>query len=300
MSRFAIAACVVAIAGGCKSNKARNAEAEQAQRAAEQLGQLADRMCECHYEDPPCADKVIAAMAAWSEDARADSSADAPIARQVRAGHQARYDRCKTDAVTIRPKPARPATIEPPLRVDALIRAAREQAIARSPNAAAKSIAAQYVRSDGSLDPTHGRFDIQFWIRAAVADDDPKRSLGAPGGSAPAPAPPARTPQATFWCPANPDCWICPIWAVTADHPGWTETRNDYCKGELKLAAANCTVDQLWARAIEDGVPKDALASLEISLEGSAPQWKFSVVDEPRAVDIRKSYADDCPAIIER
>ncbi|MDQ3370121.1 MAG: hypothetical protein M3680_32285 [Myxococcota bacterium] len=144
-----------------------------------------------------------------------------------------------------------------------------------------------YVREDGSMDPTYGRFEATLIGAAAPEpDDDPQRPLGAP---APAPR--------TF---VHREC-VKLEWAPGRGlHPAFPAL----CMGVFGGAPLRfrCSVLAVWARAIADGAPRGALARTSISASFAASgdaMWSFEIDDAPRGVSFRRSYPDDCAPIVE-
>ncbi len=150
-----------------------------------------------------------------------------------------------------------------------------------------ESATLSYVREDGSMDPAYGRFEAMLISPAAPEPaDDPKRPLGAPAPAAPA--------------VVNREC-LSLSWAPGT---GLATAQPSFCMGMFASAPVRirCSVSALWARAIADGAPRGALASLSMRAgidAGGGQLWQFHIDDAPRGVSFRRSYPDDCAPIVE-
>ena len=144
-----------------------------------------------------------------------------------------------------------------------------------------------YVGVDGIMDPAYARIEVTFGRAEGVADlkpgDDPNRRTGAPVVKT---APPPKPPE----CPR-----------VTWRQGQW-ETRNQACSKEPAMRPS-CTVQLIWAKALVQGAPRDAVAKLRYdgTISGSqpVPQWRFDIVDEVRDVRFHKTFPDDCGGMVE-
>ncbi len=149
-----------------------------------------------------------------------------------------------------------------------------------------ESLRLDYLRADGTFDPTFGEFDANLsrpLVPPPPPPDDPARPLGAP---VPPPVP---------FDTSLPDCYDIE-WsrAKLVDAPG----RMCFPSG-MPVGAARCMPAQIWARAIADGAPAAALARLHFTTATSV-SWYFAIDDEPRGVHFSRTYADDCVPAVER
>jgi len=139
-----------------------------------------------------------------------------------------------------------------------------------------------YVGADGILDPAYARLEASFAPAAEIRPgDDPNRRTGAPVAKGP--------PPKVTQCPR-----------VTWRGGRW-ETRQGGCTGVG--ARPTCTVQALWAKAIVQGAPPDAVAKLtydgSLSPSQTAGSWRFAISDDVRDVHFRKSFPDDCRGMVE-
>lgn len=143
-----------------------------------------------------------------------------------------------------------------------------------------------YIRRDGTFDPTYGVFDadlVRPTVPPAPPPDDPSRPLGAP---APPPPPP---PQDL------PACY-----EITWSKGGLADAPSNMCFSfGLSIPAARCTPEQLWERAVADGAPTPALARISLTNHQSPMTWHFAIDDDPRNVHFARDYPDDCPLVVE-
>lgn len=156
-------------------------------------------------------------------------------------------------------------------------------------------ITVDYVRPDGTLDPTYGEVIVETGKRRPPKPpkpaDDPNRPIGAP-------EPPA---------------------AVENDYIDYVMAkcpRISWTKGEMRaaetscsmfarhdLAQPRCTVFEILAKAAAAGAPANALAKIEFSIdfgETTAQSWKLSIDDNPRDIHFRHEGPDDCAPIAEK
>lgn len=150
---------------------------------------------------------------------------------------------------------------------------------------AISSMQLDYVRADGTFDPTYGTFDASLarpLVPPPPPPDDPRRPLGAP---VPPPPPDVTLPTCydVEWSPHK-----------LVDEPG----RMCFPPGAM-VAATRCSPAQIWARALADGAPAAALARLHFTTMTSVA-WFFAIDDEPRGVHFSRTYADDCEPAVER
>jgi hypothetical protein len=231
-------------------------------------------MCAC--KDRACVDLVHSDLTAWvDQQIKASGSAAtlfAPADKRESEDLLRDAFAC-ADAVVDKSDPPKL------LMATAMIGTARDKARERKVRLAATWIEARYTKSDGALDPTFGELRVEF--RAPPPGvDDPTRPLGAP----------VREHSAES---ADVDC---PTWTFVAKTAEWTAETGS-CMPTVALAP-KCTVEQIWARAIADGAPKEALATLSLGVRKGEPAivWAFRIEDRPRQINIDKRYADDCAA----
>jgi hypothetical protein len=127
---------------------------------------------------------------------------------------------------------------------------------------------ASYVDASGQLDAQHGNVSVYF-IRPPI--DDPHRKTGAP--------------VAPSGGPCESALWQAGGWRVFGVE----------CETFVASHVPNCTVVEIWKRAIADGAPTDALAVITFARDG----WIFDITDDPRNVHIRHTYPDNCERALE-
>lgn len=279
---IALLACVACVA--CSEQQQEPAKGVSPGRILAKLGELTNDMCLC--KDPACAEQVQDRLTRWGEETAktATNELSNPELAKKADGLMKRYTECMTKAVMPPPEPATalPALPKPPLKVDALVKASRDEATKRNAKLVPARLEARYVRSDGTLDSQYGELLIHFKFRPTPLDD-PKRPIGAP---IPTPSPDEAKSN-------------CPVWSVAKG--AWTE-QPGACAPDHELVP-RCTVEQVWARALADKLaPAAALATLSLEVDAKPPaqRWKFSIVDKPRGIDIDKHYSDDCVPVIEK
>ena len=157
---------------------------------------------------------------------------------------------------------------------DALIGTVR--AWSKHPRMALAAIRVAYVDSEGVLDDEFGTIRLAFGASRTPVDD-PKRKTGAPI-KADDTAPPE-----------------CPT--LYGELRSWGKSES-FC-AEVPSYIPKCTVVEIWKRAIKDGAPKDALAVIDYDNDDT-PSWSFNISDEPRKVNVSKSYNDDCERTLEK
>lgn len=193
-----------------------------------------------------------------------------------------RADRKPEDKAGVAHGPERLAAPSGPAKADALIKQARDD----RDDLTVSRIAAKYVRSDGVMDPTYGELEINLiGERPPPPPDDPNRPTGAP---VPTPVEP--------YNPTGRDCEDS-RWTGST---GWAPKQDDYMKMCLAFglegAPPKCTVVQIWQRALADGAPANALATISVI---SGMPWSFSIDDEPRNVHFSQVYDDNCAPAAE-
>lgn len=262
----------------------KNSPERQMRAAAAQMAEFADSMCRC--SDKACADKVQDDLTTWATRMAKESSSKPPkpdeelMKRMTDIGQ--RYAECMAKAMTYtKPELVAPRDDVPPASTtrdaDALVREARAWARAKQPEHLVTDARFDYVDAKGALDAEFGAVEITFG-RPAKKADDPKRKTGAP-------ATPTTSPE---------DCFMI-SWS-----PATSWSRTTYGCGDAVDVANRCTVTQIWRKAIEAKAPEDALAKIEMRPLAAGAGWTFVIQDEPRGVDIRQSFADDCPLAVEK
>ncbi|MEZ4368547.1 MAG: hypothetical protein R2939_20045 [Kofleriaceae bacterium] len=173
------------------------------------------------------------------------------------------------------PTEAPPVALPSPMPTGVLMARTRAQV---AQGYAYESLAVRYGRADGTLDPAYGEFEAVLVRLPGVVADDPARPLGAP--------PP--TPTETMSCRD-----------VTFDRRGLRDGERSMCfTMGTPVARLRCTPDQIWQRAIADGAPAAALATVTFRAAMGAT-WTFTIDDEPRAVHVYGTYPDDCAPVVE-
>jgi hypothetical protein len=274
MQRMAVVFAVLVATGGCKKKGGSSPISD----AVAKMEEFSKKMCDC--KDKACADKVNDDMTKWgvemAKTADRDAKPDPELAKKS-ADIMQKYTECMTKIMMagagmgsweLPPVPKSPT-------VDTLLKAARDSAAEQNKTLAVAKIEARYVRSDGQLDPTYGSLEVGFGQFGEK--DDPNRPIGAP-----VPEPKDRLTE-------------CPVWTLTK---GAWQGSIAGCSGVL--APARCNLKQIWERAIKEAAPAAGLATISLAADGTSQQWSFSIIDEPRKIDIRKTYADDCEPVVEQ
>jgi hypothetical protein len=174
---------------------------------------------------------------------------------------------------------ASPGAVAPePRPIAELIAAAQRRGGAMLPS----RIQIEYVGADGTMDPAYARLETTFAPSAATKPgDDPNRRTGAPVPKAPAPK--------VTQCPR-----------VTWREGHW-ETKRSGCSGTG--TRPTCSPQMIWAKALVQGAPQDAVAKLTYdgALNKTEPigSWRFDIVDEVRDVSFHKTFPDDCAGMVE-
>ncbi|HEX3759852.1 MAG TPA: hypothetical protein VHW23_14155, partial [Kofleriaceae bacterium] len=191
-----------------------------------------------------------------------------------------------------------PAAAPIPGTADAVIQRAFDRA---NDTFAVSDLTLEYVRQDGTLDPTYGHAQIQFGHRPHPPPppaDDPRRPIGAPV------PPPAAVQESLFDHQDD-----CP--RVTWEPGHFESVAGGSSCGQLippirgPLGHPHCGVREIWKRAIAKGAPAEALARLALETDMLAddhtrPVWKFTIEDAPRGIHIEETIADDCEPVVEK
>jgi hypothetical protein len=175
------------------------------------------------------------------------------------------------------------AAMTGPVLADVLIQTVRRT----KPGLDVTRLQIDYVRSDGTMDPTYGHFEASLLgPEPGPPPDDPNRPTGAP----------VMTPP-----PSDREC-LDQTWRASS---GWAVPPSGYpvmCMSFGTPRPVSCTIIEVWKRAIAEGAPADALAKIELMNgmpEPTRGQWQFSIYDRPRDVHFTGSYEDDCPPRVE-
>ncbi|MBA3455984.1 MAG: hypothetical protein H0T42_22995 [Deltaproteobacteria bacterium] len=293
MIRTSLSIALVLALAGCKKEPRGKGQAE-ADMA--KMQELTDQMCACRRTDKACADRVQDAMTKYSIDMAAQSSSvrdikptAAEMKKMTELGQK--YAECMTAAVTQpeplppSPEPVPPATpwtpaeVKAPATVEQLLAAARAWAPGVDDQFRIADLEAFYVDADGIVDADSGRVTIEPGLAPPGQEDDPKRRTGAPVK------------------PSAARSTACLEVSWTAEN-GWARSPRSRCFDAL-TPFPRCTVAAIWKRAIAKGAPADALAVLKLR-EGAPRRWSFAIKDQPRNVDIRYSFDDDCELAVEK
>jgi len=183
---------------------------------------------------------------------------------------------------------------EPPpvTSVDEMIRRSFDQA---GPGYYVAEIEIDYVRADGTLDPTYGELTVKTGKRRPPKPpkpaDDPNRPVGAPEPPSTAESEyvdmiMAKCPE-LHWTPAG----LKPLPGASCSIFTSTE-----------LARPHCTVFGILGAAAAAGAPANALAKIEfhIGYGTTVQSWEISIDDNPRGIHFHHEGADDCAPIVEK
>ncbi|MGE0399789.1 MAG: hypothetical protein AB7T06_23950 [Kofleriaceae bacterium] len=143
-------------------------------------------------------------------------------------------------------------------------------------------VAARYVKSDGTLDPSYSELELRFIgppPRPRGPIDDPDRPTGAPVATRHQEPPKRQTCAVVSWRQG--------VWSSRACNPVVEQ-----------VLAPRCTVPIIWERAIGHGAPPDAVAKVTIS-GGDRATWVFSIEDKLRNVSFFERFEDDCGLVAE-
>jgi hypothetical protein len=174
------------------------------------------------------------------------------------------------------------ATAGTPASADALI----QEAYARSgPGLGVERLSVRYVRADGVLDAKYGKLEVTLLgPEKPLPPDDPNRPIGAPDER-------VRPP---------PDCRAL-TWSASPG--GWSESGMCFTMRNVGgYSPLQCTIPAIWQRAITDGAPRTALATIELNHYGNGRTWLVTITDEPRDIHFRQTYDDaaaNCPPVVE-
>ena len=181
----------------------------------------------------------------------------------------------------------------PAANVDEMIRASYGQLGA---DHFVAKVTIEYVRADGTLDPTYGEVTLETGKRRPPKPpkpaDDPNRPIGAP----------------------EP---VVPIENDYMDYVMAKCPRISWSKGEMRteresscsmfasreLLSPRCTVFEILAKAAAAGAPANALAKIEFSTtfgEPTGQSWSLSIDDNPRDIHFRQEGTDECAPIAEK
>jgi hypothetical protein len=183
------------------------------------------------------------------------------------------------------PDPAAPSPPTPPFVADTLV----GEGLARLGGSyVLETIAIEYVRSDGTLDPTYGRISVESThAPEPPPPDDPSRPTGAPtddGSRALA--------MMMSSCPR-------PRWTPT---DGWTVDDGPcITMGQVPTGRPSCSAKALWAMARQEDAP-EGLAKITARwfIDTSNVRdgmrwewiWTFDLRDSPRGVAFQHEFPD--------
>jgi len=245
-----------------------------------------DDMCRC--TDKACAAAVLERTNTWTKEAD-KTVANAPKLSGAQQGDlravSDAFTACmiKRMAVTDGPapppvKPTVPEAASPEVTVDQLLARAREFARATHPQLVIASVDAVYVDAEGKLDEDEGKLTLVLGAMARAADD-PRRRTGLP---VKAPPVPPTGCQQLVWTRAT----------------GWNAEAVGSCIEALP-PFPRCPITEIWKRAIAKNAPSDAVAVMQLR-EEPPRRWIFTIVDEPRKINIQHNLPDDCELTVEK
>lgn len=237
------------------------------------------------YRDRVCACKDMACVATVNEEfearlrERSHPTADGRLVAEASQCIEklAAAARPRDAAVvTIDAPPPRMPEVPSPVTADALLAAARAWQQELHPGLSPSEIYAIYIEANGTLDPEHGTFIVEYRFLADLTDD-PKRKTGAP--LKPSAERPAQCPKLRF---QRGEWKREPVYSGCSD----------------VMVVPKCTVEHIWKRGLAAGAPAEALAS--ISYVARIDAWRFAITDKPRGIDIDKYFSDDCKPVLEK
>ncbi|MBA3457432.1 MAG: hypothetical protein H0T42_30405 [Deltaproteobacteria bacterium] len=293
MNRIAIVFAFVVVLVGCKEEKPTPKYEFRADWKL--LIEIRNAMCAC--KDQACASAVLARKTKWSAEIATRDYKPSPVQIKDADNMSKEIDACMAKAMrgvtepipsgsastapSGKPTPsptkaALPAAAPTPATVDQLLALARDFAPTEHAQLAIASIDAEYVDVDGKLDDDNGSLTVI--LGTAAPTDDPNRRVGAP--AKPRPTPPS-TCTKLIWKQAS----------------GWVS--EPYGCIEAQRPFPRCQLAEIWKRALAKAVPKDGLAVIQLR-EATPRQWVFTMVDEPRKLNIQHSLPDDCELKLEK
>jgi hypothetical protein len=252
--------------------------------AIAKMNELADQMCTCR--DRACADHVQEVMTTWAAGIAKDGSKTKnerkPPDEQMKrmTDVTTKYADCMVKAMMPPPEPVELSRndLPPPISIrdaDVLLREARMWAHGRWDQHVIGEILVSYVDAKGRFDESDGELVVVF--DRPLRPDDPSRTIGAP-------------------VPAKQDHEDCfqMIWKT-----GVWSSEPHVCSG-AHVSVTRCTPTQIWKQAIARKAPANGLARLTWKATSTGGVWGFSVQDQPRGIDVRESFDDDCPLAVEK
>lgn len=229
---------------------------------------------------------IVAIVAACGT--KKDSQQSEPVAAPIKTEHKAEVvakPAAPAPAPVPTPPPAPPQSFAidrlkaapDDALVEALIQDVRSVATATAPELVPMRITSSYIRKDGSLDPSYGKLELELALLDGTDGvvDDPKRPTGAP------------VPDAK---PAEKTRDRCP--RLTYTKGAWSTY--DFSCHKAKVKGSACSVVQIWAKAIAQGAPDNAVAV--VGFDGRTSSWRFQISDKLRNVSFIRTYRDDCGA----
>jgi hypothetical protein len=176
------------------------------------------------------------------------------------------------EAIARADQPAEQPAEKPPT-ADALIASVRRWQ--KNARMSISNISVEYVDSTGMLDKEYGRLSVSYGLLKRPADD-PNRKTGIP----------VKVTETPVTCDS------------LTFKTSWTVDRNAFCPDE-EPHPVQCSVAQIWQRAIAQKAPQDAIAVISYR-NVEPPTWSFQISDEPRAVNVDLSFPDDCEQVVEK
>ncbi len=161
----------------------------------------------------------------------------------------------------------------------------------------AADIDINYVRADGTLDPTYGELTVETGKHPRPKPprpaDDPNRPVGAP-------APPDNSEQITMMETVMAKCP-----QITWQKGEVTVRRDASCSmfRSRMLKRPRCSIVSILAAARDAGAPANALAKVSFDAvfgDDGVQTWSLSIDDSPRDIHFRHEGKDDCEAIVEK
>jgi hypothetical protein len=224
------------------------------------------------WRDAVCACKDMACVTKVSEDlAKRVTTVRHRDATEADAAAIAAGQKCFEGIARADQPAAEPA--EKTLTADALIASVRRWQ--KNARMSISNISVEYVDRTGTLDKEYGRLSVSYGLLKR-SPDDPNRKTGIP----------VKVEETPETCDS------------LTFKTSWTVDRNAFCPDE-EPHPVQCTVAQIWERAIAQKAPQDAVAVITYR-NVEPPTWSFQIRDEPRDVNIDLSFPDDCEHVVEK
>lgn len=161
----------------------------------------------------------------------------------------------------------------------------------------AADIEINYVRADGTLDPTYGEVTVETGKQPRPKPprpaDDPSRPVGAP-------EPPDNAEREAMMEMVMAKCPH-----ITWKNGAVLVRRDGSCSmfRSRKLQRPRCTVVGILAAARDAGAPANALAKISFEADfgdDGVQSWSLSIDDNPRDIHFKHAGKDDCEPIMEK